>query len=144
MLMKWSEAATPRLVESDPYENLRRAMDRLFTDIDRQRDPLLPRLQLREDADALSVQVELPGFEKDDVCVDLNHDTLTVRGQRETTAPEGYATHRSERGTMSFARSFRLPCRVDAQHVEAKLRDGILELYLPKVAEEKPRTIDIN
>ncbi|MEZ4335610.1 MAG: Hsp20/alpha crystallin family protein [Sandaracinaceae bacterium] len=135
------------------FADLRRQMDQLFTDFDRDwMAPLhprglaargLPAMELRDDGEALSVRMEVPGFAEKDVQVDLNRNTLTIRGARETVVPEGYSVHRRERGALSFARSISLPCAVEADGVEATLQDGVLSMRMPKAREAQPRTIEI-
>ena len=58
--------------------------------------------------------------------------------------PEGFKPHRNERSAATFSRSFTLPDEVDAQKVDATLKDGILYLTLPKSEAAKPRQITIN
>lgn len=152
MLTRWNDAPASRWA-GDPmwgaFADLRRQMDQLFTDFDRDwgvpraRVGALPLMELHDDGDALSARVELPGFAEKDVHVDLNGSTLTLRGERQAVVPEGYSVHRQERGTMSFARTITLPCPIDADGVEATLRDGVLSLRLPKAREAQPRTIEV-
>ncbi|HRF91211.1 MAG TPA: Hsp20 family protein, partial [Desulfobacter postgatei] len=56
----------------------------------------------------------------------------------------GYKLHRNERSSTTFSRSFTLPDEVDAEKVDATLKDGILYLTLPKSEAAKPRQITIN
>jgi HSP20 family protein len=78
-----------------------------------------------------------------DLDISVEQSSLTIRGERRTKAPEGYSVHRQERASHSFARSFALPCRIDAEKATANLQNGILEMSLPKVAEEQPRQIQV-
>jgi HSP20 family protein len=103
-----------------------------------------PLVQLSDEGDALKVTAEVPGFAADDLNVALEQGTLTIRGERRDEVPAGYSVHRKERGALRFARSFALPARVESDKVEAKLGDGILELRMPKVAAERPRTIKVS
>lgn len=156
MLTRWNDAPASRWA-GDPmggaFADLRRQMDQLFTDFDRDwMSPLHPRalagrgvpaMELHDDGEALSVRMEVPGFAEKDVQVDLNRNTLTIRGARETAVPEGYSVHRRERGALSFARSISLPCPVEADGVEATLQGGVLSMRMPKAREAQPRTIEI-
>ncbi len=63
---------------------------------------------------------------------------------RKVDAPEGYTAHRRERSGYSFAQSYELPTRVDPEKVEASLKQGVLTLSLPKVAEVQPKKITVN
>jgi HSP20 family protein len=66
-----------------------------------------------------------------------------LSGTRKADSPKGYKAHRVERGTSSFSRSFTLPAEVDAERVEAVLKEGILTLVLPKAEAARPRQISI-
>lgn len=103
-----------------------------------------PQVQLSDEGDALKVTAEVPGFAADDLNIALEQGTLTIRGERKDEVPAGYSVHRKERGALRFARSFALPARVESDKVEAKLGNGLLELRMPKVAAERPRTIKVN
>ena len=70
--------------------------------------------------------------------------TRSMRGERKVEVPHGYSEHRRERSAVSFAKSFQLPARVDADKVTAILKHGVLTLTLPKAAEAQPRQISVN
>lgn len=91
----------------------------------------------------LRLLAEVPGVSEKDLNVSVEKSSLSIRGERKVEVPEGYSVHRQERGTLSFARSFALPCRIDAEKTTANLRNGVLEMKLPKVAEEQPRQIQV-
>jgi HSP20 family protein len=102
-----------------------------------------PRLQMSDAGDAVGVMVELPGFKAEDIAVSVEQGMLTIRGQRRDDAPEGYTAIRKERGAVRFSRTVALPARVEADDVQANLKNGVLELRLPKAASERARTITI-
>jgi HSP20 family protein len=155
MLTRWNAFGLDDLDRGFAALNdLRQEMDRLFQrfESDWGDFPLLqrsgmetswPRMQVRDAGDELHVVAELPGFKPEDLNVSLEQGSLTIRGERSDEVPEGYSVHRKERAAVRFARSFTLPARVEADKVEANLNNGILELHLPKVAEERPRTISV-
>ncbi|HEY8624224.1 MAG TPA: Hsp20/alpha crystallin family protein, partial [Casimicrobiaceae bacterium] len=62
---------------------------------------------------------------------------------RKAEAPEGYTAHRRERQSFSFAQSYELPTRVDPEKVQASLKQGVLTLTLPKVAEAQPKKVTV-
>jgi HSP20 family protein len=128
--------------------DLRREMERVFHDFERggYRPDLRsgwPRISVEDGASELRLRAEVPGVDRKDLHITLEHNTLTLRGSRAPRAPEGYSTHREERGAIEFARSLTLPCRVDAEHVTANLVNGVLELTMPKAPEERPREIQV-
>jgi HSP20 family protein len=138
-------------------DDLRRHMNQLFEGLERgqprsgvqmpgraaPRRAFGPRIDLHDDGQNLLMRAELPGFTQDDLDIQLQAGSLTLRGRRQHDVPEGYSVHRRERASDEFARSFTLPCRVDAEKTSARLREGVLELTLPKAAEDQPRQINV-
>ena len=103
-----------------------------------------PSLNLYTNKDAVVVTVELPGVEPKDVELNVQNDTLTINGKR-VTPPVGdkETLHRQERFSGEFARALQLPCKVDADHVDASYKNGVLTIILPRAAEDKPKSIAI-
>ncbi|MCG8552108.1 MAG: Hsp20/alpha crystallin family protein [Desulfobacterales bacterium] len=131
---------------------LRTKMDRIFNEVNR---PYLhgpafsmctnsPRTNLMENGDSFEVRAELPGISKDDISIKIQGNYLEISGKRSITPPEGYKAHRNERAATTFSRSFTLPDEVDAEKVDATLKNGILYLTLPKSEATKPRQITIS
>lgn len=90
------------------------------------------------------VRAEVPGIDPEDVEISLVHDTLTVRGVRkQEELKEGETRHRRERGHGQFTRSFQLPFGVEADQVQAKFANGVLQITLPRAEAEKPRRISV-
>ena len=88
-------------------------------------------------------QAELAGVKLEDLEVYVIDDELTVKGERTNTEREGVTYHRRERGVGPFSRVLRLPVEVDADKVEATLRDGVLTIKLPKADAVLPRRIEV-
>jgi HSP20 family protein len=158
MLTRWNEFGMRNLDRDlDGFGDLRREMDRVVSDFERywglggNHRPNgrgaargeFPRLSIEDRGAELRLRAEVPGLGEEDIDVSLEQTTLTIRGQRKPDVPEGYSVHRQERGPLAFARSFTLPCRVDAEKVVATLENGVLEMTLPKVPEEQPRRIQV-
>ncbi len=131
---------------------LRSRMNRLFSDFDRsyggeygwQLADGLPRTNLYDNGDRIEIKAEVPGLSKDDLNIKIQGNYLELNGSRKAEVPEGYKSHRMERGAFTFTRSFTLPSDVDAEKVEASLKDGILTLSLPKSEAAKPKQITVN
>ena len=104
-----------------------------------------PALDVFEDEQKVTVQVELPGLEKEDFDISLHGDVLTVSGERKTEneTREG-ESFRRERFFGSFSRSVTLSAPVKAEAVTADYRDGVLTVTLPKAEEAKPKKIQVN
>lgn len=102
-----------------------------------------PAINLWEEGDQLFAEAELPGLKSEDVDISVSGDELTLSGRRPDVPPAGASFHRRERGAGDFSRTVRLPFEVDAEAVEATLRDGVLTVKLPKSAAARPRKIKV-
>ncbi len=85
------------------------------------------------------LSLELPGLSRDHITIEIQHETLVVRGERPVQHEEGARYHRVERGHGAFARSFILPHPVDVGAVEAGFQDGVLTVTVPKLAPRQRR-----
>ena len=135
----------------NPFHQLRNEMDRLLTDyFVPAADGLMPHVFREQPAmnvwqrdDALYVEMEVPGVKGEQVDVAVAGGELTVKIDRPEPNEEGVTYHRRERPVGSFRRSLRLPFEVDADKVEAEIRDGVLTVTLPKAEAAKPRKISV-
>lgn len=137
-----------------PLNRLQEEMDHVFTNLFGETsglDPLaligrqraFPPLNIWEDAENLYAEAELPGLTMDDLEVIVKGNELTLRGQRREQEQPSVTYHRRERGVGSFQRVVRLPVEIDADHVEASLRNGVLTIKLPKAPSARPRRIEV-
>lgn len=104
----------------------------------------VPRINLYDKGENFTIRAEVPGFTKDDLTIKIQGNYLEISGKRNSDVPEGYSVHRAERGTLSFSRSMTLPSDVDSSKVAATLKDGVLDLTLPKAEAAKPKMITVN
>jgi HSP20 family protein len=102
-----------------------------------------PRIGLFDTTEQLVLRAEVPGMKEEDLDITIDEETLTLRGTRKIEIPEGYTVHRQERAETTFARSFRLPCKVDGEKTGALLKDGLLTVTLPKAPEVHARQISV-
>ncbi|MBC8570056.1 Hsp20/alpha crystallin family protein [Zongyangia hominis] len=103
------------------------------------------RTDIRDKGDHYLLEAELPGFDKKDIGINLEGDTLTISAKHETQNEEKKDNYiRRERSYGSFVRSFDVS-GIDTGSIKAEYKNGVLELILPKVVETKPqsRQIDI-
>lgn len=103
-----------------------------------------PRTNMYDTGDALEIRLEVPGVRREDLSIKLQGNYLEIKGGRRAEVPDGYTSHRRERGANSFTRSFTLPSEVDNAKLEATLKDGVLTLVLGKAEPAKPKQITIN
>ena len=119
----------------------------------------LPATDIYDTKDNYIFTMEVPGFSKDEIKMEYKEGTLLVKGERKAeaqadnkeeatvevkTAGDDVIYHRNERPKGNFSRSFRVPKNVDGKKIEARLKDGILELKVAKPEEKKPKQIPIN
>jgi HSP20 family protein len=103
----------------------------------------LPALNLWDDDARVFVEAEVPGYKMDDLEISVIGNELTITGRRELETAEGTTFHRRERRTGEFTRSLTLPVEIDAEKVQATLKDGILTVELPKAQAALPRKIEV-
>jgi HSP20 family protein len=100
-----------------------------------------PAVDIAEQDDAYVVTAELPGIDAKNVEVRFADNTLTMRGEKtEETEEKKKDYYLSERRYGSFYRSFRVPEGVEADKIEATVKNGVLTVRLPKSAEAKKKT----
>ena len=104
-----------------------------------------PALDVQEDKDKFTVNLELPGLKREDISVQLEDGQLTISGERKVeTIVEGTEVHRQERYYGKFSRVLTLPTTVASGQVKAAYKDGILTVTLPKTEVAKPKQIDVS
>lgn len=108
----------------------------------------LPKVNIKETADAFMVEMAVPGLKKSDFQIDLENQVLSISTEKKDESEhkeENYT--RREFGYSSFKRTFTLPESVNEDKIDARYKEGILSVYLPKKEEAKqkpPRTIKIS
>lgn len=142
----------------NPFEELERFFERMsrqFDDASRrwEREGPFSRwtsemeslaIDLVEHDDEFVVTVDLPGFERDDVELRVTDHTLRIEAEHEEATEEEEEQYlRRERRHESTKRSIRLPGEVDKDSVQARMKNGVLTITLPKLEAEESRTIDI-
>lgn len=103
-----------------------------------------PAVDIFETDNEIIIKMELPEVNKDDVQVNLDDRTLTIRGERKLEFEDRRESyHRVERSYGQFARSFTVPPNIAREGLKAQYKDGILRVVLPKAEEAKPRQIEV-
>ena len=106
----------------------------------RMRNAWVPSVDVYEDGNDIVVRADLPGVKREDVELSIEDNNLILKGERKTekeTKEENY--YRLERGAGTYYRRLPLPFAIDESLVKAKFLDGMLEVRVPKPAEEKPK-----
>jgi HSP20 family protein len=133
----------------DNLERMKRQMDQLFEDFSSPtgqgvRTGVFPLINLTEDKSSYYLHAELPGVKADDLDIQATATSIAVSGERKIPSEVDSARyHRRERDAGKFSRMIGLPTEIDADKVEANLKDGILSVVVPKAESAKPRQISV-
>ncbi|MFH1312281.1 MAG: Hsp20/alpha crystallin family protein [Candidatus Eisenbacteria bacterium] len=144
-----------RLIRWTPMRNVvsfRDQMDSLLEDMygrmtgpdDGHEGDWLPPMDMSEGEKDVTVSLELPGMNKEDIKVSVKDDVLTVSGEKkQEKTDDGEDSCRIERSYGFFKRSVSLPAEVDAAKVKATFKDGVLKVEMPRIEAKKPKEIPI-
>lgn len=106
----------------------------------------IPPADLLIDDDGVTVSLDVPGLRAENLEIELENDTLTIRGERPFPYAQedgGGPVRRIERGCRRFERTLRVPAGLNPESVQADLHDGVLTLRSPKPESLRPRRIEI-
>jgi HSP20 family protein len=103
-----------------------------------------PSFDVKENKEGYVFRADLPGVREQDLEIALTGNRLAISGKREQEKHEqGDTYYASERSYGSFSRAFTLPDGTDGDNVKAELKNGVLEVIVPKKPEVQPRKITI-
>lgn len=103
-----------------------------------------PLVDITEDEKEYLVKAELPEVKKEEIKLSVDHDVLTITGERKFEKEEkGKKYHRVERSYGSYTRSFTLPENADPEKISADYKDGLLTVHVAKTKKSKPKAIDV-
>ncbi len=124
----------PRSFDEQFGNLVERFFDDMLLPFGRTDEQLSPRLNISETEQAFEVLAELPGVNKDDVKVAIDHQRVTIEAENkhESEQRQGANVLYSERSASKYLRSFTLPADVDEASAQARMENGILTLTLPK------------
>jgi len=142
------------LVKWDPYTEIEKTFDGFFRrpfslkpywdDRNEEVIPWQPAVNVHEDKEKFSIDVQLPGIDMKDVHLSVTNNTLEIRGERKADSGEdknGYHVREVRYG--AFSRTFKLPSYVDPEKVKAAYERGVLTVTVPKQEKAKPRVVEI-
>lgn len=104
---------------------------------------LRPPADIFEDADGITLTLDMPGVSRDRLSVQTDKNMLVVEGDVQITMPEGMQALYAEVHSTHYRRSFALSGELDAESAEASLKDGVLTLRIPRRTELRPRRIEV-
>jgi len=100
----------------------------------------LPAVNIREDEKAFYLELAVPGMDRKDLRIEVKDDVLTISSEHKEERQEDLeGFRRREFSYSSFCRSFYLPEDVNGEKIGANYRDGILNVEIPKLEEEKKK-----
>jgi HSP20 family protein len=103
----------------------------------------LPEVDIEELSDSLKMWADMPGVKQSDVEVTLNNGVLTIVGTVSTDTYEDLKPVYTEYNVGNYFRRFELNEDIDHQRIQAAMKDGVLELTLPKSERARPRQIEV-
>jgi HSP20 family protein len=103
----------------------------------------VPIADIFETEQALSVILEMPGVEKENVDISVENDTLTIQGRIDYSKYEGLQPVYTEYNVGHYVRTFQISSKIEQGQISAELKDGVMKLVLPKAEKAKPRRIKV-
>lgn len=114
-----------------------------FFDVFSRAEYFAPACEILDEEKSYSISLDIPGLKKEEIDIEVKDNHLHVTGERK--APQGQDNLlRSERKYGKFSRVFSLPQNVDAESIQAKFENGVLEITLPKEEKSTTRKISIS
>lgn len=148
----WRRSESPlRRAEENPFLVLHREMNRMFDDFFRGSDlspfepgrvleTFSPSVDIREGENEITVKAELPGMDEKDIEVSLTDNGLTIKGEKRAEKEEkGKDYWRRETSYGSFHRVIPLPAGLNADKVDARFKNGVLSVTLPRLEAAKAK-----
>jgi HSP20 family molecular chaperone IbpA len=105
--------------------------------------PMLPPVDIFEDADGITLKADLPGVPKENLSIGVEGETLTIEATATLDAPARMSDVYAEIRVAQYKRSFALARDLDTDRIDASLRNGVLTLHIPKREQAKPRRIAV-
>lgn len=104
---------------------------------------MVPRVDVLEDESGITLLADLPGVPRENLELKVEGDTLLVEGTVATPMPQQLRSVYAEVRVPRYRRSFTLSRELDAARIEANLKDGVLNLRIPKQEHARPRRIEV-
>ncbi len=104
---------------------------------------LLPPVDVVEDASGITLYADLPGVPREKLNLEVDGETLIIEGEMDIRMPEGMEATHAEVSLPRYRRVFTLSKELDADKLQAELKNGVLKLHIQKADHAKPRRIDV-
>jgi len=109
-----------------------------------QQPSMIPPVDVFEDEHGLTLLADMPGVTRDGLGVRVDGDSLTIEATVASPGPDNMELVYGEAQYAAYRRQFTLSRELDTSRIEAQLKDGVLQLSIPKAEEAKPRRIQVN
>ena len=103
----------------------------------------VPPVDIIETDEKITLMADMPGVDQQSINITLEQDKLMIQGNVEVDIPEDFSSFTHEYEIGDYERSFTLNEQIDREKIEATLKDGVLEVNLPKAEPAKPKKITI-
>ena len=132
----------------EELDRMRRHLDQVFDRTGESRigslqTGVFPLINLTETAQAYIIRAEIPGVSPEDLDIQTTGRNISITGERKIAVDRSAKYHRKEREGGRFSRAISLPGEFDRDKIDASLKNGILEVKLPKAEAAQPRKIEI-
>lgn len=130
-----------------PILSFRNEIDRLFQDwlpfgSEERSNVFMPHVDLEDKKDTIVLHADLPGMQQDDIELSLDDNVLYLRGEKRSEHEKGSKAegrYHYERSFGRFERAFPLPCKIEEDDIDARFKNGVLTIVLPKNKESLAR-----
>lgn len=102
-----------------------------------------PNTDIIEKEDGFHIYMDMPGVVKEDLIIDLKENDLEISARAQYPRMEGVSNVHLEFGDCEYFRNFTISDVVERENIKANLKNGVLEMFLPKAEKAKPRKIEI-
>ena len=104
---------------------------------------MTPRVDVLEDDSGITLVADMPGVSKESLEIKVENDALSIEGAVTAATPQALEATYAEVRIPRYRRSFTLSRELDAGHIEAQLKDGVLKLRIPKHEQARPQRISV-
>lgn len=110
---------------------------------ERDEETLLPPVDIFEDGNALHLIADMPGVTRESLHIEVDNNVLSLEGEVRLEMPEGLSAIYAEVRAQRYARRFTLSHEIDAEAIQARIDNGVVELVLPRKETHRRRRIEV-
>jgi len=107
------------------------------------KNSVVPQVDIVESEDNVTIVADIPGVDENSVDITLEKNVLSISGSVEYDQPDNFTPTYAEFESASYERSFTLSNSIDRENISATVKDGVLNLVLPKLGPAKAQKIAV-